>query len=74
MAEVVLRAEIKESELGVLMPVDIQINSSIVELLYLVSLTQQNGPLLETAYLFDNIDYKAEIKHVSYNSPFEILA
>jgi hypothetical protein len=70
MAEVLLHTNTQATEFGHLTSIDLELNSVIVELVYLSCLAQEYGPNAGKVYLFE---YGGQITSISYENPLNIF-
>jgi hypothetical protein len=70
MAQVLLKSDTKATDFGFLTPIDIELDSVILELFYLACLIKEYGPKAGDVYTYH---YGGQVKRVTYQNPFDIL-
>ncbi|MGJ4899090.1 hypothetical protein ACQR2B_29800 [Bradyrhizobium oligotrophicum] len=71
MALVALTSDTKVTEFGHLTPIDVEIDSVILELFYLTCVLREYGSKIGKVYAYH---YGVEIKQVGYRNPFDVVA
>lgn len=71
MARVLLRSDTRATEFGHLTSIDLELNSVILELVYLACLLNEHGSRVGKIYLFE---YGVEIESVAYQNPYSVIA